>query len=80
MNTPEATTVVQPLPEQTADCVTLKVRTISLEILNTCSFSSQLAFSSNSRPSVDASMEAAMSSAKSPAYSSVSPYAWCSLK
>src|SRR5436309_8228409 len=64
----------------TADWVTLKVRMISPEILNTCSFSSQFALSSNSRPRVDASIEAAMSSANSPAYSSVCPYAWCSLK
>jgi hypothetical protein len=73
MKTPEATTVVQPFPAQTADWVTLTERTISLENLKTCSFSSQLAFSSNSNPSVDASIDAAMSSAKSPANSSVSP-------
>ena len=69
-----------PFLSDTADCVTFIVRTICLLILKYCSRSSHALSGSNSMPRVEASIDAARSSAYSPAFSSVCPKAWCSLR
>jgi len=78
-NTATAIVVVQrPFLSPSADwqvCWVLMILPLALYV---CSRSDHAAFTSNSIPSVVASMVAARSSAYSPVFSCVSPKAWCS--